>query len=110
MIRGADAETAYEKSLHPSWTEGWKGGANLGFAIARGNTETTNLSTGFNADRKTLHDQTTMYFGSLYSTDDKTGGGTIANSIIGESSTTGTSRSGSSRSAQRTSRTTLCRI
>src|SRR5580698_678271 len=83
VIRGQDAETAYEKSLHPSWTEGWKGGANLGFAIARGNTETTNLSTGFNADRKTLNDETTMYFGSLYSTDDKTGGGTIANSIIG---------------------------
>jgi len=83
VIRGQEAETAYEKSLHPSWTEGWKGGANLGFAIARGNTETTNLSTGFNADRKTLNDETTMYFGSLYSTDDKTGGGTIANSIIG---------------------------
>jgi putative salt-induced outer membrane protein YdiY len=83
VIRGGDAETAYEKSLHPSWTEGWKGGANLGFAIARGNTETTNLSTGFNADRKTLNDETTGYFGSLYSTNDKTGGGTIANSIIG---------------------------
>jgi putative salt-induced outer membrane protein YdiY len=83
VIRGQDAEIAYEKSLHPSWLEGWKGGANLGFAIARGNTETTNLNTGFNADRKTLHDETTGYFSSLYSTDDKTGGGTIANSIVG---------------------------
>lgn len=83
VIRGQDAETAYEKSLHPSWLEGWKGGANLGFAIARGNTETTNLNTGFNADRKTPHDETTMYLSSLYSTNDKTGGGTIANSIVG---------------------------
>jgi putative salt-induced outer membrane protein YdiY len=83
VIRGQDEETAYEKSLHPSWLEDWKGGASLGFAIARGNTETTNLNTGFNADRKTLHDETTLYFASLYSTNDKTGGGTIANSITG---------------------------
>jgi putative salt-induced outer membrane protein len=83
VIRSGDEETAYEKSLHPSWLEGWKGGANLGFAIARGNSETTNLSTGFTADRKTLHDETTGYFSSLYSTNDKTGGGTIANSIVG---------------------------
>jgi putative salt-induced outer membrane protein len=83
VVRSADEEMAYEKTLHPSWLEGWKGGVNLGFAIARGNSETTNLSTGFTADRKTLTDETTGYFSSLYSTDDKTGGGTIANSIVG---------------------------
>ena len=81
VLRGQDEQLAYEKSLHPTWLEGWKGGVNLGFSIARGNTETTNLSTGFAADRKTLHDETTAYFTSLYSTDDKAGGGTIANSI-----------------------------
>jgi putative salt-induced outer membrane protein YdiY len=81
VVRDQDEQMAYEKSLHPSWLEGWKGGVNLGFAIARGNTETTNLTTGFAADRKTLHDETTGYFTSLYSTNDKTGGGTIANSI-----------------------------
>jgi putative salt-induced outer membrane protein YdiY len=83
VVRDQDEQMAYEKSLHPSWLEGWKGGVNLGFAIARGNSETTNLSTGFTADRKTLHDETTGYFTSLYSTNDKTGGGTIANSIVG---------------------------
>jgi len=53
VVRSSDVETAYEKSLHPSLLEAWKGGASLGFAIARGNSETTNLTTGFNADRKT---------------------------------------------------------
>jgi putative salt-induced outer membrane protein len=83
VVRGAAQETAYEKSLHPGILEAWKGGINLGFALARGNSETTNLTTGFTADRKTLNDEVTAYFSSLYSTNDKTGGGTIANSIIG---------------------------
>ena len=54
-------ETAYEKSLHPSLIEGWKGGVNLGFAMARGNSATTNLTTGFAPDRKTLTDEITLY-------------------------------------------------
>ena len=83
VVRGIDQRTAYEKSLHPAIWEDWKGGINLGFALARGNSETTNLTTGFTADRKTMNDEITAYFSSLYSTDDKTGGGTIANSIIG---------------------------
>jgi putative salt-induced outer membrane protein YdiY len=83
VVRSADVETAYEKSLHPSLLEAWKGGASLGFAIARGNSETTNLTTGFNADRKTLHDELTFYEASLYSTNDQPGGATLANSILG---------------------------
>src|ERR1700733_5395177 len=82
VVRGADQETAYEKSLHPSLLEAWKGGVNLGFALSRGNSETTNLTTGFTADRKTMNDEITTYFTSLYSTNDKTGGGTIANSLV----------------------------
>jgi putative salt-induced outer membrane protein YdiY len=82
VVRGMAQEQAYEKSLHPSWLEAWKGGVNLGFALARGNSETTNLTTGFTADRKTNNDETTAYFSSLYSTNDKTGGGTIANSLV----------------------------
>ncbi len=83
VIRSSDVETAYEKSLHPSLLEAWKGGASLGFGIARGNSETTNLTTGFAADRKTLHDELTLYESSLYSTNDLPGGGVIANSILG---------------------------
>jgi putative salt-induced outer membrane protein len=83
VVRSSDVETAYEKSLHPSLLEAWKGGASLGFAIARGNSETTNLTTGFTADRKTLRDELTLYESSLYSTNDLPGGGVIANSILG---------------------------
>src|SRR5271168_3528841 len=83
VVRSSDLETAYEKSLHPSLLEAWKGGASLGFAIARGNSETTNLTTGFTADRKTLRDELTFYEASLYSTNDQPGGGVLANSILG---------------------------
>ncbi|MGH9745051.1 MAG: DUF481 domain-containing protein [Candidatus Acidiferrales bacterium] len=81
-IRSQDAQTAYEKSLHPGILESWKGGASVGFALARGNSETTNLTTGFTADRKTLNDELTLYFTSLYSSNDLPGGGTTANSIV----------------------------
>ena len=54
----------------------------MGFALARGNSETTNLTTGFTADRKTLHDEITLYFTSLYSSNGLPGGGTTANSIV----------------------------
>ena len=82
VLRSSDVETAYEKSLHPGLLEAWKGGVNLGFAVARGNSETTNLTTGFTADRKTSHDEITLYFTSLYSSNDLPGGGTTANSIV----------------------------
>jgi putative salt-induced outer membrane protein len=83
VVRSSDAETAYEKSLHPGLIEGWKGGVNLGFALARGNSATTDLTTGFTADRKTLNDEITMYETSLYTSNDQPGGGTTANSIVG---------------------------
>jgi putative salt-induced outer membrane protein YdiY len=83
VVRSSDMETAYEKSLHPSLLEAWKGGASLGFALARGNSETTNLTTGFNADRKTLHDELTFYEASLYSDNNQPGGSVLANSILG---------------------------
>ncbi|MFZ0520921.1 MAG: DUF481 domain-containing protein [Candidatus Acidiferrales bacterium] len=83
VVRSSDAEAAYEKSQHPGLMEGWKGGVNLGFALARGNSATTNLTTGFTADRKTTTDEITMYETSLFTTNDLPGGGTTANSIVG---------------------------
>jgi putative salt-induced outer membrane protein len=83
VIRSFDQQTAYEKTLHPNLIENWKGGFNLGLALARGNSETTNLNTGFTADRKTLGDEITLYESSLYSTNDLPGGGVTANSIVG---------------------------
>ena len=50
----SDAEQAdYEKSLHPGLLQGWKGGANVGFAFTAGNSQTSNLALAFTADRKT---------------------------------------------------------
>jgi putative salt-induced outer membrane protein YdiY len=66
IIRSPDAEQAYEKSLHPGLLDDWKGGVNIGFALARGNSDTTNLSTGLTADRKTLSDEVKVNASSIY--------------------------------------------
>jgi len=81
-----DAEwTSYEKSLHPPLTQGWAGGANVGFALTRGNSQTKNLALAFTADRKTMHDQIAMYANSVYSANDAPGAvpATTANAIQG---------------------------
>jgi putative salt-induced outer membrane protein YdiY len=65
VIRNDAEETAYEKTLHPGWREGWTGGANVGFSLARGNSETENLALAFNAARTTLHDKLTLYATSV---------------------------------------------
>lgn len=82
----SDAEwTTYQKSLHPSLAQGWDGGANVGFALTRGNSQTKNLALAFNADRKTLNDEITMYANSVYATNDAAGAvpTTTANTIQG---------------------------
>lgn len=82
-LRSPRQQQSYESSLHPSFEQDWKGGANVGFALARGNSNTTNLNIGFNADRKTLHDEITAYASSVYATSDIPGGGVTANAILG---------------------------
>ena len=81
-MRSPADQAAYEKSLHPGMMEGWTGGGNFGFALARGNSETTNLALGFNALRKTNTDSWTVNAASIYSTDDKLGT-TSANQLGG---------------------------
>jgi hypothetical protein len=66
MVRSQSEETAYKRSLHPGLLEGWQADASLGFALARGNSRTTNLAVGFNAARATMHDKLTAYMGSIY--------------------------------------------
>jgi len=87
VVRSGDEQQAYEKSLHPGLLDEWKGGVNVGFALARGNSDTTNLSTGFAADRKTLSDEAKLYASSIYSTNGPTSsgnsGGVTANEILG---------------------------
>jgi putative salt-induced outer membrane protein YdiY len=67
-IRSSADQAAYEESLHPGLLQGWAGGGNLGFAVAKGNSDTTNLSLGFNAARPTPHDKLTITAASLYAT------------------------------------------
>jgi putative salt-induced outer membrane protein YdiY len=81
-MRSPADQAAYEKSLHPGMLEGWTGGGNFGFALARGNSQTTNLALGFNALRKTSTDAWVVNAASIYSTDDKLGI-TSANSLGG---------------------------
>ena len=81
-MRSLADQAAYEKSLHPGMLEGWTGGGNFGLAIARGNSETTNLALGFDATRKTAKDAWVVNAASDYSTDEKLNA-TTANSFTG---------------------------
>jgi len=54
MVRSEAAQAAYEHSLHPGFIENWNGAAAIGFSLARGNSNTTNLSIGFNGARTTI--------------------------------------------------------
>ncbi len=68
VIRSQADQAAYEHSLHPGFLEDWMGGGSFGFALARGNSDTTNLALGFTADRKTTTDEWNVVAASLYST------------------------------------------
>ena len=87
IVRSEDAQQAYEKSLHPGLLQDWKGGVDIGFALARGNSDTTNLNTAFTADRKTLSDEIKLSASSIYSTSgvstSGSPGGVTANAVLG---------------------------
>jgi putative salt-induced outer membrane protein YdiY len=68
VIRSPADQAAYEKSLHPGLLEGWAGGGNFGLGLARGNSDNTDLTLGFNADRKTTTDELSVNAASIYST------------------------------------------
>jgi len=72
-LRSDAEQTAYEKSLHPGLLQGWAGGANVGFALTAGNSETKSLAVAFTADRKTLHDEISLYENTVYTADDAPG-------------------------------------
>lgn len=87
VVRTEQDQRAYEKSLHPSLADDWTVGANLGFALARGNSDTTNLNIGFTGDRKTLSDEIKLAASSIYArsgtTTSGTPGGVTASEILG---------------------------
>ena len=65
LIRNDAEQAAYDKSLHPGLLHGWTGGANVGFSVARGNSETENLALAFNAVHARLADKLTLYATSI---------------------------------------------
>jgi putative salt-induced outer membrane protein len=65
LIRDDAEQAAYDKSLHPGLAHGWNGGANVGFSVARGNSETENLALAFNAVHPTLSDNITLYASAI---------------------------------------------
>lgn len=68
LIRNEAEQQAYEKSLHPGLMHGWSGGINVGFSLARGNSETENLALAFDAVHPTLHDKLILYASSVNTT------------------------------------------
>ncbi|MGB8768309.1 MAG: DUF481 domain-containing protein [Candidatus Korobacteraceae bacterium] len=84
VMRSPADQAAYEKSLHPGMLEGWDGGGNFGLALARGNSDTTNLALGFNAERPSTTDKWTVQAASIYSTNVTNGvSSTSANALGG---------------------------
>ena len=80
FVRSEEEQRIYESTLHPRWTEQWTGGADLGIALTKGNSDTTNIALGLAMTRETLHDKTSVYATSIYNRD-STGGisRTVAN-------------------------------
>ena len=72
-LRNDQEQAAYEKSLHPSLSQGWNVGGNVGFALTRGNSETKNLALAFTGDRKTNQDEISLYANTVYATNDAAG-------------------------------------
>jgi putative salt-induced outer membrane protein len=85
MIRNDAEQTAYDKSLHPTLRHGWTGGTNIGFSLARGNSETANLALAFNAAHPTLKDKISLSASSIYTKNNAAGAvpSTIANLVTG---------------------------
>lgn len=86
-IRSSEGQQAYEKSLRPGLLQDWKGSVTVGFALARGNSDTTDLNSGINLNRKTSSDEIKLYESSVYATSGATptspGSGVTANAILG---------------------------
>ncbi|HLW84710.1 MAG TPA: DUF481 domain-containing protein [Candidatus Sulfotelmatobacter sp.] len=85
VIRNDAEQTAYDKSLHPTLRHGWTGGTDIGFSLARGNSQTENLALAFNADHPTLNDKISLSASSIYTKNNAPGAipSTIANLVTG---------------------------
>lgn len=82
-LRCEDEEKVYLRTIHPTLRQDWNGAVVFGFSLARGNSQTTNLSLGFNSERKTPNDDFKGYLSALYTKNDAPGGGVTADLITG---------------------------
>ncbi len=82
-IRNDAEQAAYDKSLHPGLLQGWNGGANVGFSVARGNSETTNLALAINAAHTSLSDKFILYLTALDTQNQLATPSTVANLVTG---------------------------
>jgi putative salt-induced outer membrane protein len=83
LIRNDAEQATYDKSLHPGLLHGWNGGVNVGFSLARGNSQTSNLALAINAVHPTLNDKTTIYLASIDTQNQLATPSTVANLITG---------------------------
>ncbi len=83
MIRNDAEQAAYDKSLHPGLAHGWNGGANVGFSLARGNSQTTNLALAINAVHPTVNDKITVYLTAIDTQNQLATPSTVANLVTG---------------------------
>jgi putative salt-induced outer membrane protein YdiY len=83
LIRNDAEQAAYDKSLHPGLLHGWNGGANVGFSLARGNSQTDNLALAINAVHPTLNDKITLYLSSIYTNNELATPSAVANLVQG---------------------------
>jgi putative salt-induced outer membrane protein YdiY len=82
FIRSEAEQLAYEDALNPGWMEQWTGGADLGIAITKGNSDTTNVALGLGMSRETRSDKTTLYGAGIYNRENTNGvSRTVANTI-----------------------------
>lgn len=79
LIRNDAEQTAYEKAQHPGLMHGWQGGTNVGFSLARGNSQTENLALAFNALHPTANSKITLYESSIYTRNDLASPSIVAN-------------------------------
>ena len=79
LIRNDEEQEAYNKLLHPGLFHGWNGGANVGFAVARGNSETESLALAFTATHPTVDSKISVYANSINTTNNLATPSTVAN-------------------------------
>ncbi len=81
LIRNDAEQAAYDKSLHPGLLHGWNGGVNVGFSLARGNSQSDNLALAINAVHATLSDKITIYTTSIETNNELATPSTVANLV-----------------------------